>query len=180
MRLLFRLPRIDVDALIVEHLFQPVIDRLGIDPERWAWKLYRAFVMTMVTAGAAMGTMQVDGILPSTPIDLYVGLPCMVFGTISMTHAMLSFPRFPPLQLVGPVFRLLMIGVAIHGLPVVLLSVFGEADMPSQIAGGHTPLIMRLTGFSLSLSFAFGAGALYVRICRRPPPRPPRRELVSA
>lgn len=180
MRLPLRLPRVDPDALVVEHLFQPVVNRLGIDPERWAWKLYRAFVMTMVTAGAAMATMQVEGILPSTPIDLYVGLPCMVFGLISMTHAMLRFPGYPPLEVVGPFFRLIMMGMAIHALPVVLLSVFGEADMPSQVAGGHTPLIMRLMGFSLSLAFPLGAGALYVRICRRPPPKPPRGDLVSA
>ena len=54
MHLPLRLPRIDVDALVIQHLFQPVVDWLGIDPERWAWKLYRAFVMTMVTAGAAL------------------------------------------------------------------------------------------------------------------------------
>lgn len=180
MSLLLRLPRIDVDAMILEHLFQPVIDRLGIDPERWAWKLYRAFVMTMVTAGAALATMEVEGILPSTPIDLYLGIPCMVFGSISMTHVMLRFPSYWYLQMIGPVFRLIMMCLAIHSLPVVLLSIFGEADMPSQVAGSHTPLIMRLMAFSLSVSLPLGAAALYVRICRRPPPRPPRRELVSA
>ena len=180
MHLPLRLPRIDVDALVIQHLFQPVVDWLGIDPERWAWKLYRAFVMTMVTAGAALATMGVEGILPMTPVDLYVGVPCMVFGSISMTHVLLRFPGYPPLQLIGPFFRLIMMGVAIHSLPVVILSVVGEADMPSHVAGGHTPLIMRLMAFSLSLAFPLGAGSLYVRICRRPPPRPPRREFVSA
>lgn len=180
MSIVSRLPRIDPDALVVQHLFQPVVDWLGIDPERWAWKLYRAFVITMVTAGAAIATMGVDGTLPVTPFGLYVALPFMVFGTISMMHVMLRFPSNPEVQMVGPFFRLAILCMAIHTLPVVLLSVFGEADMPSHAVVGHTPLIMRVMGFSLSLAFPLGAAALYVRICRRPPPKPPRRHLAHA
>lgn len=173
----FRLPHVRLDAFVVDHVFQPLVDRFGIDPETWAWRLFRIFALAFVTSAAGLETMAVLGMMHVTVFDRFVEVPIAAFGGVLLVQRMLRHPSDPLFDLIGPPFRLMILALAIWALPAVVISV---AHMASRSAADHVPFLLGMTGFSMVIALPVGAFALYLRICRRPPPGSPRRNVVVA
>lgn len=173
-----RLPQ--ADAVIVDHVFQPLVDLLGIDPELWAWRLFRIFALAYTTSAAGLATMTLLGMNHFAAFDGLFAIPVGMFAVIVLAERMLRHPSHPLFDLIGPPFRLLLLTLAVWGLPVIILSIVGRADASLLDAAGQTPFLLRMAAFSMSVALPGGVSALYVRICRRPPPRSPRGKVEAA
>lgn len=162
------------DAFLIERVFQPVVDRFGIDPVKTKKSLYR--FMTIASIGTFLiywsMTIRTDWISGSSPLPILLSL-LMLMGFIATTGlhisgtgiagapGMSSREGMPPR--LGMVF-------------IFLIMCWGAA---SALAS-DLPVITRILGITFCLSMMMGAPIVYLHECNPPPPPRKRKEDVPS
>lgn len=156
------------DVYIREKLFQPIVDRLQLDPQKAKWSLFRFFAIGMTLSFAT--TVALIYSIPAPPGTSMGFLSGMLLFTLLMTVGQIwAQVRQPPAMVLGPISmmqRALWILICLMFLSLVVLSV---------VSGDVTKPGMLIT-YTMAVSWHVGVAAAFINTCRKPPP--PRRDTV--
>jgi len=155
------MPNIDPDAFMLDRVFQPLVDRLGVDPDPLAKTVFRMHVIGMVAGmGAlwtsAMPTLQLTGSSPWLPALMAVP---MLLNTAQIGWQ-LRWPQAACLRPVCRVQRMLWMLMIVVLLWMTIHMVMTNAGMLAKIG-----MMVEAAAWTMAVS------ALYLHLCRRPPPR---------
>lgn len=150
------------DAYLREKLFQPVVDRLRIDPQRAKWSCFRFFAIgiTISFGGLAAYIMSLPPPPGAEPGWLVATLAFILLLTIGQIW--LQIRRQPAVVLDGTpaVQRIAWIGICVLILGLAFLST----------VSGTGNAVVKVIAWGMAASWHAGVAGAYVNVCRRPPP----------
>ena len=150
------------DAHLREKLFQPIVDRLRLDPQTTKWSCFRFFAVGMTIGVSALAAcLMTIPAPPGTSPATLVGMLAIVLPlTIGQVWLQIRRPPATVLDGVPAVQRIVWVGACALILALAILSAVSGT--------GNTVLQAIVWGMAASWH-AEVAGA-YVNVCRKPPP----------
>lgn len=154
------------DTYLREKLFQPIVDRLQLDPQKAKWSLFRFFAIGMTLSFAAtVALIYSIPMPPDTSPGYFSGF--LLFVLLMTVGQIWAQVRRPPAMVLGSVSivqRALWTVVCIMFLSLAILGIIsGDGAKPGD-----------LITCGMALSWHAGVAAAFVNTCRKPPP--PRRD----
>lgn len=149
---------------VLRHVFQPLVDRTGLDPRATATTAADVFVALAVTLAA----MRVATIDRAARPDLHVWQAqhvvgaAIVYGWMRFCVAAQDMAHAGPLGLLHAGFRWIMLACLVIDLHEMCVLV--TTDLPVA------PIGMLRSSLQLAETIA-AVVSLYLSLCRRPPPR---------
>ena len=145
---------------LVDVLLQPIVDRMGIDPEKVCWSVYRSHAIGFVLTNTLLWLLVLQGIDP----------------------AMRPLGDICTLIALAPIITLMIgIGMRLHSMAktfgldwmVRITSIlFTITTMPTLIivlTKPHAPTIAKGLVILMFMSMSLTIVATYLQICRKPP-----------
>jgi hypothetical protein len=156
--------RFPPDAYVREKLFQPIVDRLRIDPQTAKWSCFRFFAvgMTIGVGGLAACLMTIPP-PPGTSPGHLVGMLAIVLP-LTIGQVWLQIRKPPAMVLDGApaIQRIVWVGMCALVLALAVMN---------TVTGTGNVLLGAIT-WTMAASWHAGVAGAYVNVCRRaPPPR---------
>jgi sugar (pentulose or hexulose) kinase len=150
------------DAHLREKLFQPIVDRLRIDPQTAKWSCFRFFAvgMTIGVGGLAAAIMTVPLPPGNSPGSIVGMLAFVLFLTIGQVWLQI---RRPPAMVLGG-------GPAIQRIVWVGMCALILALAVMNTVTGSSNAVLGAIVWTMAASWHAGVAGAYVNVCRRPPP----------
>lgn len=153
-----------IDDALREQIFQTLVDRLHLDPLRSADSAKRFHIITMttgcITAGAVLFP-QDPGMKTALVLMVLLALP--FYSLTYQVHRRLQRQPYTNMDVEAILQRLLM----------AFVSVFTGIGMLSVVMTPGAGTLLRIASLSWGLAVPSAVTALYLQICRKPPPRRP-------
>ena len=151
--------RYDPDMLIQEHVFQPLVDRTGIDPDAWKYGLHVFQCVTTIGAFLIFWGLT----LPGNPEPDRVAVPIAItfMLLLSMVTSIGMSIRIPERTFSLEQMRIL----GWSRLLVVLSAVLCCALAVMAIASPVPSITVKILSGVFALGMSAGAAAVYVAFC---------------
>lgn len=154
-----------LDAFLVDHVFQPTVDRIGIEPRDMVWPAYRLHVVGVVGSYLVIWGTVVPALIRSGASVMSPGL--LLIG-IMLQMVLIK----PALMTNGPQrFDIVMVMLRLTMVTTTICYAFVLAFM--LLTSRHLPFTLAMALMVFVSSWGMAAVALYMMICRPPPPRRP-------
>lgn len=151
------------DAFIRDSIFQKVVDRTGVDPDKAKWTAFRLFVIGTVLSYVSIITI-VPGFSPLEPGGLFNSLFMLGMMSVTVLHAwtQVRILKHAAYDLFGILARMIYVVTA------AIMAYFSIRSMLGAYKGGA---IAQIGMHGLTISWMAAVGATYLNLCRKPPPR---------
>ena len=152
-----------IDRAILYGIFQPAVDRLGIDPQQAGRSM-----LGLATALAIVGTCGFAGFVEQAAIRLAPDEPVLLYMACLVTYGLVSAGRMRQDVLRGPIGRddIMQSTGRLTTLPMAA-SFVALLAMVARIAPVVPMLLIAMVAASQVLAF----GIAYLSVCDKPPPR---------
>jgi len=150
------------DAHLREKLFQPIVDRLRLDPQTAKWAFFRFFAIGMTIGLGALATcLMTIPAPPGTSPGGLVGMLAIVLP-LAIGQVWLQIRKPPAMVLNGAaaIQRIVWVGMC-----AIILAL---AVMSAMTGTGDT--VLGIITWTMAASWHAGVVGAYVNVCRRPPP----------
>jgi hypothetical protein len=150
------------DAYLREKLFQPIVNRLRLDPQTAKWSCFRFFAVgiTISFAGLAALIMSLPPPPGSAPGYMAGFLVFVVFMAILQIWLQIRRPPAMVLDGIPAVQRVMWIGMCVLFLALAVMNI-----VSSTASTAGNAII-----WGMAASWNAGVAGAYVNVCRRPPP----------
>lgn len=155
------------DVYLREKLFQPIVDRLQLDPQKAKWSLFRFFAIGMTLSAAASVAVIYSIPSPRGTSPVYVS-GFLLFVLLMAIGQIWNQVRQPTAMVLGDIStiqRMLWSFICILFISLIVLGLVSDW-------GNYRPGTLITLG--MTVSWHAGVAATFVNTCRKPPP--PRRE----
>ena len=150
------------DAYLREKLFQPIVDRLRLDPQTTKWSCFRFFAIGITISFTGLVALIMS--LPHPPGSThgyFAGFLAFVLF-MAILQIWLQVRRPPAMVLKGmhAVQRIMWVGMCVLFLALAVMNI-----MSSTASTAANAII-----WGMAASWNAGVAGTYVNLCRRPPP----------
>lgn len=153
------------DAFIRDRLFQPLVDRTGMDPQSTKRTLFSMFAIGLVVTYALIYLIVVASAPPGTVSWAFPTILAILTAIgIAQVRGQVS-TQAGGMHPFAPAMRIMWVGLATTSLLLVVASIVTRSN-------GST--VGNVAGILLTLSWWMAVGSAYLNVCRNPPPRKPR------
>lgn len=159
------------DAFIRDRLFQPLVDRTGIDPQSSKRSMFSMFAIGLVATYVLVYLVILAETPPGTiPWHMPVILAFLTGVGIRQVWSQVS-TQAGGMHPFAPAMRIMWVGLATMSTLMATTSIVVRAN--ASAAGD-------VAGVLLSASWSMAVASAYLNVCRNPPPRKPRTTSVPA
>ncbi len=154
---------IDPDAFIRDSVFQRIVDRTGINPDKSKWTAFRLFVIGTALSYVSI-LMIVPGFSPLDPGGPFNDLFMLGMMSVTVLHAwtQVRIQKHAAYDFFGIFARMVYVVAA------MIMTYFSIRSMMGAYEGGAVALIGM---HGLTISWITAVAAVYLNLCRKPPPR---------
>lgn len=153
-----------IDTALRERVFQPLVDRFHLDPTRSSAAAQRFHVIAMTTASITAGAVLF-------PLDPSFGSRLALISLLALPFYSLTYQVHRRLRR-QPCANMDWEAV-LQRLLMAFVGLFTCVAMLSVVMAPGAGMLLRIAALSWGLATPAAAVAMYLQVCRKPPPKKP-------